>query len=460
MARSEAVEKGKGSKNRLGSKFFGVSSNSAEKIPPLSSRQKSSRKRALDEVIEIDAEDCCDASTEKRNSVINGSSRKVIRIDPPEREDGHDYKVVEGLGTKNSRVPESSIQEFGSKLSDVCDSQKSQILLSKWKRLPKVLDHQKRSSDRSLRGSLESFSEEKDLLANDVGPSSAAEERKFGKQEKIREHELIRKVLRTAHLAEENERAIEQEEDAILLENDTVSISSRLKPRASTDRDRKRRAGKGDASPPKQEQKKPRIDVVTTEGSSRSGELKVRTSLTNTWKRLKRENTRNRPSASIDMGISVSEAWKRLREEKVTETSGSSLNGRSDSDLSMRSSDSESDMFEERSKKARYDLSLPCQGREQVCKISEPKETPLRKRLRQGSEFRSSSSSGSHVAHSSYLHNRRWKRPRFEDLMSMKSGSWKRQDRQLQEAAEDSGESSRKRIQCDTPEKPRKKQRK
>lgn len=63
----------------------------------------------MDEVIEIDVEDCCDVSIEKRNFVINGLLWKVICIDLLEREDGYDYKVVEGFGIKNFRVLELSI---------------------------------------------------------------------------------------------------------------------------------------------------------------------------------------------------------------------------------------------------------------------------------------------------------------------------------------------------------------
>ncbi|KAG0565984.1 hypothetical protein KC19_7G029200 [Ceratodon purpureus] len=432
MARSDDLGKGETSPKRPGSMENSVKSDRAEKKPRLSKlNSKSSRKRAWSEVEETDIglEESEDPST----------SRKIIRVGSTKKNDGEGDKLVERYGSRESKESESNIEESGSKLGKM----KPQLSLRKWKRMSRCadtggLEHDDGSSARSSR----------------------VDEEKIGKQKEIREHEVVRKVLQTVHLEEscgagDNETVADREDDSIGLEKDSDGTVSSLK---QSGRDKKRRgSGKADA---KQPEKKLRIDDAVAEPSSRGAEQGVGVGIDNigTWRRLKGQKPKPRPAASEDMGVSVSEAWKRLREEKDTGTSGSSVNGRSDSDLSMHSSDSELEL-EERAKKARYDLPLPPQGKKWTRKSREKKESSSSKRLREGG-LESSGSSGSDISYSSYYHNRKWKRPRFEYMMSMQGRSWRKQARDVDDARVSCRENDRKRVQVDASEKPAKRQRK
>jgi hypothetical protein len=441
MARSDDLGMGGISPKRPGSMDISVKSERAEKKPRLSKmNSKSWRKRAWSEVEDEDIG--------LKESEVPSTSRKIIRVGSTKRSDGEEDKLVEHRGISESRNSESNVQESDSKSGDVRNVQKPQLSQRKWKKMPISadfggLEHDNGSSARSSR----------------------VEEGRMGNHKQIREHEVVRKVLQTVHLEEccvagEEETVAGREKDSVSLEKDSDGIVSSLK---QSGRDKKRRgSNKADASPPKQPEKKLRIDVAAAAASSRGEEQGIGVGFgnTGTWRRLKGQKPKSSAAASEDMGVSVSEAWKRLREEKDTGTSGSSVNGRSDSDLSMHSSGSELEMLEERAKKARHDLPLPPQGRKWTRKNREKKESSSSKRLREGSGCESSGSSGSDISHSSYYHNRKWKRPRFEYMMSMQGRSWRKQARDVDDSRVSFGENSRKRVQVDESEKPSKRQRK
>ena len=421
MALSDDLGKGVASLKRPGSMNNNVKSERAEKKPRLSKvSSKSSRKRAWSEVEDTDMN--------LKESEDPSTSRKIIRVGPTKKNDGGD-KLVEHRGTTQSRDSESNVQESGSKVGEVRYIQKPQLPRRKWKRMLKSAEF----------GGFE----------HDDGSSvrtSRVEEEKKGKHKQIREQEVVRKVLQTIHLEEscvagEKEMAADHEEDSTGL--------------------KRRGPEKADESPPKQPEKKLRIDGAVAEASCREEEQGVGVSYkhSGTWKRFKGRNPKPSAAAtSEDMGVSVSEAWKRLR-EKDTGTSGSSVNGRSGSDLSMHSSDSELEMVEERSKKARHELPLPSQGKKWTRKNREKKESSSSKRLREVDVCESSGSSGSDMSHSSYYHNRMWKRPRFEYMMSVQGRSWRKQARH-DDVRVGFRENTSKRIQDEAPEKRTKRHRK
>lgn len=182
---------------------------------------------------------------------------------------------------------------------------------------------------------------------------------------------------------------------------------------------KRREAKKEDESPPIRLAKKLRIDDTRAEAS-----LRV---TTNTWKRQKRQENVGSAASADDMVVSISEAWKRLREKDAENGSGSSVNGRSDSsDLSMHSIPEQ-----HRSKKARHvsPLRQPVEKKWKRKMREKSKQSSSGKRQRDGSNGldQSSGSSGSDMAQSSYLHNRRWKRPRYENLMSAQGRSLRKQ---------------------------------
>lgn len=243
----------------------------------------------------------------------------------------------------------------------------------------------------------------------------------------------------------------EQDESGIDLEEESVRIVSGLEQTALNGRDRKRReADTGEGSPPRRSEKMSRIDVAGAEASHRSGEQQTGVTPTdsNTWKRLKRlKKGKCGAAATAELQVSISEAWKRVRDWKDTETSGSSVNGGSDNDdVSMHSCSSVPELVKDRSKKARHESPLPSAGRKWKRRNREKKQRNSGKRQRDSAGCECSGNSGSSdIAQTSYLHNRQWKRPRHEDLMSV-------QGRSLRRPSRDSGEapkSSRKRLQCD-----------
>lgn len=441
MARSDDLGKGEASPKRPGSMENSVKSDRAEKKPRLSrSNSTSSRKRAWSEVADTDVN--------SKESEAPSTSRKLIRVGSTKRNDGERDKLAENRGLRESKDSESNLEEFASKLGEMGYVEKPQVSQKRWKKMPKGADF--------------------GGLGNDDGSSARSfrvQEETIGKQ--IREHEVVRKVLQTVQLEEnctagEKETVADHEDDSIGLQKDSEGGVSSLK--QSGKDNKKRGPDEADASPPRQPTKKSRIDVAVAEASSGGGEQGVGVGFRNsgTWKRLKGQKPPPGAAASDDMGVSVSEAWKRLREEKDTGTSGSSVNGRSDSDLSMHSCDSELDMLEERTKKARHDGPLPAQGRKWTRKNRETKESSSSKRLREGNGCESSGSSGSDVSHNSaYYHNRKWKRPRFEYMMSMQGRSWRKQAQDVSEARVGFRETAaRKRAQDDTSEKATKRQRK
>lgn len=443
MARSGDLEQGEASRKRLGLSESGVKVERAKKkLRPTENISKLSRKRAWNEVIEtVNPNDYQDSRTSKR---------KVSRAHSMKKNGGEGDKLVE---SRKSRDLAPNTQESVSTLWEKGDVRGPDIPQKKWKRTtPKTsnsggCDPNSGPSGSCLRGAPYSSGDQKDASEENLGTRSAVEE---GKQKRG-----VRKVLQTVHLEESRmvgEKQKIAEESSIGLEDESAGIVSSLEQTALNGRDRKRReADKGEeGSPPRQPEKKLRTDVAGAEASHRSGEHGTGVNLehTSTWKRLKRDNPGNTSAASAEMGVSISEAWKRLREENDTEMSGSSVNGRSDSDLSMRSAPSIPEWMEERSKKARYESPLPPVGRKWKRQKRERKQSSSSKRLRDGNGCESSGSSGSDMAQSSYLENRKWKRPRYENLMSVQGRSLRRQSRDGEEARE----SSRKRVQGDASE--------
>ncbi|XP_024396424.1 uncharacterized protein [Physcomitrium patens] len=455
MARSDAAEMLEESKKRRWLMENDVNSTRAEvKLRPSSIRD-SSRKKARREVTETDAKGAQDTSICREASSRDRPSRNVTCIGSTEKEDGEEEKLVQNSETRKSKRLKRIMQGSSSKQLGTGNAQKCQFTLRE-SREPEGFEHKKSFSERSFRGD-DNSGDKRNSSQSETGPSHAAEESKVGEQKLVSEHEVVRKVLQTVHLADDKKLITEQEEDSTVLDNDNAGMVSSLEQTSLNSRDKKRRvASRRDASPPRQPEKRSCIHVAIAERPSGGVEQGVGSSLTSTWKRLKIDNTRRRPAASEDLRVGVSEDWKRLREEEGAKHSGSSVNEQSDSDLSM--STIELEMFEERSKKARHDPSLPPTGKKWTRKIRQKEENS--KRSREHNEFETSSNSDSDIAHPSYLDNRRRKRPRFENLISGQGRSWKRHTRDVKEAQESSGENSRKRFQGDASEKPVKKQRK
>jgi len=442
MARSGDVEKGEASRKRL---RLPESERAKKKSRPTENISKLSRKRAWSEVTE----------TEYLNEDQVSPKRKVLRVGFLKKHSGEGDKLVEDRGSRGS---EPNTQESVNASRETGVAQEPDLPQRKWKRSPKVahlggLESNSGPSGSCLRGA---SGDHQDASEEHLGRRSAADEEREGKQIQGRENEVVRKVLQTVHLEESrvgaNKHSIaEHEESSIDLESGSADIVSSLEETALNGRDRKRREGDlGEGSPPRRSEKKLRIDVAGAEGSQRSGEHGTGGTVahTNTWKRLKRHNKENSAAASEDMRVSISEAWKRLRDWKDTETSGSSVNGDSDSDLSMHSCPTIPERIEGRSKKARYESPLPSVGRKWKRHNREKRQSSSSKRQRDGNGCESSGSSGSDMAQSSYLHNRKWKRPRHENLMSVQGRSLRRQSGDGAEARK----RSRKRVQGDASE--------
>lgn len=413
MAHGDDVEKGEASRKRL---RLPDSERAKKKVRPTENISKLSRKRAWIEVTE----------TEYLND-DHDSKRKVLRVGSLKKHSGDGDKLVED---RESRGSEPSTQESVSPSRETGVAQEPDLPQRKWKRKPKVahfggLESNSGPSGSCLRGA---SGDHQDASEEHLGTRSAMDEENEGKQKQGRENEVVRKVLQTVHLEESrvgaNKHSIsEQEKSSIDLDIESADIVSSLEETALNGRDRKRReVDLGEESPPRRFEKKLRIDVAGAEGSHRSGERGTGgiRAHTNTWKRLKRHNKENSTAASEDMKVSISEAWKRLRDWKDTETSGSSVNEDSDSDLSMHSCPSITERIEGRSKKARYESPLPSVGKKWKRHNRERKQRSFGKRQRDGNGCESSGSSGSDMAQSSYLHNRKWKRPRHENLMSLR----------------------------------------
>lgn len=443
MARRGDVEKGEASRKRL---RVLESERAKKKARPTENISKLSRKRAWSEVTE----------TECLNDDQDSSKRKVLRVGSVKKHSGQGDKLVEDYGSRGS---ESNTQESVSPSRETGVAQEPDLPQRKWKRTHKVahlggLESNSGPSGSCLRGA---SGDHQDASEEHLGPRSVVDEKKEGKQKQSRENEVVRTVLQTVHLEESRVGAskhsiAEHEESSIDLENESADVVSSLEETALNGRGRKRReADLGEGSPARRSEKKLRIDVAGAEGFRRSGEHgtgSFAAAHTGTWRRLKRHNHENSGAASEDMRVSISEAWKRLRDWKDTETSGSSVNGDSDRDLSMHSCPSIPERIQGRSKKARYESPLPSVGRKWKRHNREKKQSSSSKRQRDGNGCESSDSSGSDMAQSSYLHNRKFKRPRHENLMSVQGRSLRRQSRGVEEARK----RSRKRSHGDASE--------
>lgn len=389
MAHGGDAEKGEASRKRLsGLPESGVKPERAKKkLRATENVSKLTRKRAWNEVTET--ENLTDFQDSRRDSTSHSPSRKVLRVG----------SVKETGGSQKSRGLEPNTQES----------------------VQGPAGHPLRKWKRSLAKLAANFGDRGIEINGNSGSSGSC--------------------LRRA--SEETRSAVEEESAGIVSSLEHTGLNGKV--------DRKRREadvdkGEGSSPPWQPPEKKLRMDVI----AGVHGEQGARVSLapTCTWKRLRRQKTGNSSAAaSEDMGVSISEAWKRLRDEKDTETSGSSVNGRSGSDLSMHSCPSIPEWIEERSKKARYDSPLPSAGRKWKRRNREQKLTSSSKskRLRDGNGCsESSGSSGSDMAQSPYLHNRKWKRPRYENLMSMQGRTLRRQS--LRDGEEARDQSSRKRV--------------
>jgi hypothetical protein len=176
------------------------------------------------------------------------------------------------------------------------------------------------------------------------------------------------------------------------------------------------------------------------------------------WKRVPQSESSDVKSTD-EMGVSVSEAWKRLREEDDEDSvhahsnNGSSLSSETTTEKEMsqgaggnlkkkvrveKSNNQQGEKWRRRRKQA-------ADGEQQHSGNSKrPHEDKDSESSSSGSSGRSSSPGG---ASGKYLHNRMWKRPRFENLISVQGRMASKQQQQHHHHVE---ESSKKRSASET----------
>lgn len=177
------------------------------------------------------------------------------------------------------------------------------------------------------------------------------------------------------------------------------------------------------------------------------------------WKRIPRSK-RPDVNTSDDMGVMISEAWKRLREEEEDNNDGeNSVHTHSDigSSLSTRTTEQETMTQGMSFKKVRLEKSSL--GRKWRLNQASAAAADKEGSVQQPHEGRDSDlllgSSGG--ASCTYLHNRMWKRPRFENLISVQGKALRKQQQQQQQ--QEMVQRSKKRSVSETPVVSRKKQR-
>lgn len=177
------------------------------------------------------------------------------------------------------------------------------------------------------------------------------------------------------------------------------------------------------------------------------------------WKRIPRSRSSD-VNTSEDMGIMISEAWKRLREEEEDNNDGeNSLHTHSDIGSSLSTKTTEQETMTQGMSFKKVRLEKSSQGRKwrrlnPASAAAADKEGSVQQQHEgRDSDLLLGSSGG---ASCTYLHNRMWKRPRFENLISVQGKALRKQQQQQEE---EMVQRCKKRSVSETPGVSRKKQR-
>lgn len=441
MTQDSVAENGETSRKRQGVVGNGEGSGRAGKrLRALEASHKATRKRAHNEMVQTDLDMSLDDSpnsrriwkkTEARDDALLRNDLRTVNLREGESEVVVNRSEVEAAESAKQKTLEPLSQS-----RETSERGPSRLSRRKWKKTgaiakatvcTRALDSVDAGLDNSKSGS-----EEED--------ASSLPQKEEGKLEKNKHpNEVIRKGFETVTLRERSEK----EPSRVRSEAETIP-SSQIK---------RRKANKRDESPEHSEKKTCR-DEKTSLMFTNTSQGKQGGTTQKTWKRVMRENHENVRSPE-DLGVPISDAWKRLREEKFSSSSGSSTDGRLESDLCMSSEGSDKEPVKKKAKRPRLVKPGPLQGKTWKRRMRDRREDSSGKRLREESTSDYSGSSGSDVAHA-YLQNRMWKRPRFEKLVSIQGKAWRRHHRDV-ELTEGS---TRKRPQCGTTERPTKRQRK
>jgi hypothetical protein len=177
------------------------------------------------------------------------------------------------------------------------------------------------------------------------------------------------------------------------------------------------------------------------------------------WKRIPRSKSSD-VNTSEDMGVMISEAWKRLREEEEDNNDGeNSVHTHSDIGSSLSTKTTEQETMTQGMSFKKVRLEESSQGRKwrrlnPASAAAADKEGSVQQQHEgRDSDLLLGSSGG---ASCTYLHNRMWKRPRFENLISVQGKALRKQQQQQQQ---EMVQRSKKRSVSETPGVSRKKQR-
>lgn len=177
------------------------------------------------------------------------------------------------------------------------------------------------------------------------------------------------------------------------------------------------------------------------------------------WKRIPRSRSSD-VNTSEDMGVMISEAWKRLREEEEDNNDGeNSLHTHSDIGSSLSTKTTEQETMTQGMSFKKVRLEKSSQGRKwrrlnPASAAAADKEGSVQQQHEgRDSDLLLGSSGG---ASCTYLHNRMWKRPRFENLISVQGKALRKQQQQQEE---EMVQRCKKRSVSETPGVSRKKQR-
>jgi len=177
------------------------------------------------------------------------------------------------------------------------------------------------------------------------------------------------------------------------------------------------------------------------------------------WKRIPRSKSSD-VNTSDDMGVMISEAWKRLREEEEDNNDGeNSVHTHSDIGSSLSTKTIEQETMTQGMSFKKVQLKKSSQGRKwrrlnRASAAAADKEGSVQQ-LHEGRDSDLLGSSGG--ASCTYLHNRMWKRPRFENLISVPGKALRKQQQQQQQ--QEMVQRSKKRSVSETPGVSRKKRR-
>ncbi|CAK9882412.1 unnamed protein product [Sphagnum jensenii] len=176
------------------------------------------------------------------------------------------------------------------------------------------------------------------------------------------------------------------------------------------------------------------------------------------WKRIPRSKSSD-VNTSEDMGVMISEAWKRLREEEDNNDGENSVHTHSDIGSSLSTKTTEQETMTQGMSFKKVRLEKSSQGTKwrrlhPASAAAADKEGSVQQQHEgRDSDLLLGSSGG---ASYTYLHNRMWKRPRFENLISVQGKALRKQQQQQQQ---EMVQRSKKRSVSETPGVSRKKQR-